>query len=1612
MDSQQHPQSPKSIDEKVAQIRDSVVEQIPADRANDDTRQFVSQYYADVPPEDLLNRDPESLTEIALSHFDFGRTRTPGSPLVRVYFPELPDQTLDTQRIVLEIVTDDMPFLVDSVSMEINRQDLIIALTIHPLIQVRRSKSGDLQQVVTGSGPDHIAESFLRVEIENETMVEDLAEFESNIRRILRDVALTVDDWSRIIDMIKSVDASIDAARGAVSDEEIRATHAFIRWMVNHHFIFMGYREYNLLARDGQDFLEIVPGSGLGILREEPGKTHQKPASALPPYIASYAREKSLLILTKANAMATVHRSTHLDYVGVKRFDENGEVTGEHRFLGLYTSKVFLDDPYEIPVVRGKLQAVIQKSGLQVGSHSEKALQTILRNYHRSELFQISTELLYEISMGILHSQERQQTRLFVRTDIFGRFVSCLVFVPRDRYTTELRLRLQSILMQAFNGISSDFTIQLSASILARINFWIRTDPAHMREVDVDELEAQLVEASRTWHERLFDAVHQDVDSLDQTKTLLKTYGGAFPASYIEYYKTPKETARDIIRMESIDEEKDAALAMYRLPEDDPTIIRIKMFHLAEPIPLSSILPILENLNLRVTTERPFDIRPADRQVIWLDAFKTIHVDGKHFDIPQIDREFQTALLSIWRGYAENDGFNRLVLDAGLTWRQVSVLRACGRYLIQLSVPFSQRYMEDALVNNPGISAQLVEYFETRFNPKTEDRDQKMAFILEQIESSINEVSSLDEDRILRLFLSVMSAAIRTNYYQGDENGHRPALAIKLQPTKIDAAPYPRPEFEIFVYSPRVEGVHLRGGKVARGGLRWSDRREDFRTEVLGLMKAQMVKNAVIVPVGAKGGFVLKQPPADGGALRQEVVTCYSLFIQSLLDLADNLVDGEAVSPEDTVCFDDKDPYFVVAADKGTATFSDVANDIAIKNNFWLGDAFASGGSTGYDHKKMGITARGAWESVKRHFRQLGVNCQTSSFTAVGIGDMGGDVFGNGMLLSPSTRLIAAFNHLHIFIDPNPVHTISYAERKRLFEGPGSAWTDYNPELISKGGGVFPRSAKSIAITPQIKAALDIDADRLTPNELMKCILKAPVDLLWNGGIGTFVKSKTESHAEAGDRVNDPIRVNGEELRCKIVGEGGNLGVTQLGRIEFARNGGYIYTDSIDNSGGVDSSDHEVNIKTLLNDVVKSGELNESERNNLLEEMTDEVARLVLNNNYRQSQAINITDYQAPRQLDSHARFIRALERRGKLDRALEFLPDEEEIEERRVEGTGLTRPELSILHSYAKMTLYEELLDSDIFEDPYLDAHLKNYFPTPLRERYESYMSRHPLRREILATYFTNTVINSTGLTMLQRFQEQFSFGAPEVTQAYLAAREIFDAAGYRKKIDSLDNQIPAELQIRMTIEVGRLAERAALWLLQNQKRPLNIDNLVERYRGGVQSVIQNMMKVITPEHRGTIEETIAQYVEAGVDNNLATRCSTMRAMYSALDIVEVASGCSMDVQDAARSYFEIGHELQLAWLREQVAILEGDYWHHLAVESIRTDLFRFQRLITAEAVSQGSDDIGSAREENLSAWRQNHENDIARATKVVSEIREAPQMNLAMFTVALREIENLVLN
>src|SRR4051812_19115137 len=1206
----------------------------------ENAEQFVRQYYRHIAVEDLADRADVDVYGAALSQFRQAAERPQGTAKLHVFTPTVAEHgwSADGHTVVV-VVTDDMPFLVDSVTMELNEEGRSVHLVIHPMLLVRRDITGRLVEVlddegyVTGgarSDPEVSRESWMHVEIDREADAAELARIQDVLSGVLSDVREAVEDWERMRQQALHIVEDLDANPPPLPPEEVEQGKQLLTWLADDHFTFLGYREYRLDTIEGDTVLRALPGTGFGILR-----TDQDMSTAfgkLPPLVKSKAREKTLLVLAKANSKSTVHRPAYLDYVGVKTF-EDGEVVGEQRFLGLYSSAAYTESLTRIPLIREKAFAVLDALGADPQSHTGKALMDVLENYPRDELFQTPLDQLVPIAKEVLHTRERRQVRLFLRPDAYRRFLSCLVYLPRDRYNTSVRERFAEILKHELRGQSIHYTARVSESMLARLHFVVRPPRGELvpEDVDVSEIEHKLADAARSWSDDFLAAARSEFGE-GRGVRLAKKYAESFPEAYKEDY--PARTgAVDVGRLESIDRDEGIALSLYEPMDAGPGEARLKVYRTSTPLSLSHVLPILSTMGVEVVDERPYGLtelpRPAYIYDFGLRTTKPIPDDAREL--------FQDAVAAVWEGRNEADGFNGLVLAAGLTWRQATLLRAYARYMRQGGTPFAQDYIEDALKGNVDITRLLVKLFETRFDPDgpgVDARGEDLDKLERDIVRSLEEVVSLDHDRILRSYLTFIKATLRTNYFQsGQDGGPKPYISLKLHPEAIPELPEPRPAFEIFIYSPRVEGVHLRFGPVARGGLRWSDRRDDFRTEVLGLVKAQMVKNAVIVPVGAKGGFFCKQlpDPGDREAWMAEGIACYKTFICGLLDITDNLVDGENVPPRDVVCHDGDDSYLVVAADKGTATFSDIANEVAKDYGFWLGDAFASGGSAGYDHKVMGITAKGAWESVRRHFREMGVDCQEEDFTAVGIGDMSGDVFGNGMLLSEHTRLVAAFDHRDIFLDPDPDPATSYAERRRLFELPRSSWKDYDDSKISEGGGVFPRTAKSVRISPQVREALGLPdgTESMTPNELIRGILCSPVDLIWNGGIGTYVRSSLETNADVGDKANDAIRVTGLDLRCRCAGEGGNLGFTQLGRIEFAKAGGRINTDFIDNSAGVDTSDHEVNIKILLDRAVRDGDLTGKQRNDLLASMTDEVAELVLKDNYEQTVALATATQQA-----------------------------------------------------------------------------------------------------------------------------------------------------------------------------------------------------------------------------------------------------------------------------------------------------------------------------------------------------------------------------------------------
>jgi glutamate dehydrogenase len=1552
--------------------------------------EFARLYYTDVDPEELAARSANDLAGAAAAHFEFGRSFARGKPKIRAYNPAPTLHGWSSTHSVIEIVNDDMPFLVDSVTMEVNRQGLTLHLVIHPVLRTVRDRSGELRAVAApGESSEGELESFMHVEVDRQSDPAKLAELEAGIARALADVRAAVEDWRAMQARMAEVLERIDSAASVVPRAELEEGRAFLTWLLKDHFTFLGCRDYVLESVNGEDVLRIVPGSGLGILRER-GETRSASFAALPPEARKRARVKELLVLTKANSRSTVHRPGHLDYVGVKRFDAKGEVTGETRFLGLYTHTVYAENPRQVPLLRRKIADVIERAGFLPAGYSGKALASILEAYPRDELLQIDTDDLYRHAMAILQLGERQRLRLLVRRDAYSRFVSCLIFAPRERYNTELRLRFQKILTEAFNGVSSEFDVDLSASMLGRILMRIATRPGEMAGTpDVKALEQRLVAAMRRWEDDLHAellARHGEA----RANGLFAVYGAAFPASYREEYSV-QEAAVDIDMIEALDPRTDLGMNLHALQREAGKL-SFKIYRRGSRVPLSASLPMLERLGLQVQFEHPHKLEPAGAPPVWVVDFGLTPPPNAE-PLEKVRESFHEAFFGMWSGTVEADPLNRLVLSAALRPREIVVLRAYARYLNQTGSALSLSYVEQALAANPRIAALLVRLFFSRFQPEG-PRDE--APLTAEIEGALDEVQNLDEDRILRSFLAVVQATTRTNYFL-----ERPYVSFKLDPKRVPGLPEPRPMYEIWVYSPRVEAVHLRGGPVARGGIRWSDRREDFRTEVLGLMKAQMVKNVVIVPVGAKGGFVLKRPPAaEREALVQEAVACYQTFLRGMLDITDNLVEGKVVPPRGVVRHDSDDPYLVVAADKGTATFSDYANAIAREYGFWLDDAFASGGSAGYDHKKMGITARGAWESVKRHFRELGVNTQTEPFTVVGIGDMSGDVFGNGMLLSRKLKLVAAFDHRHVFLDPSPDPETSFLERERLFRLPRSSWADYNPALISRGGGVYPRSAKSIPLSPDAQKILGIEARAMTPNELISAILKAPVDLLYNGGIGTYVKAASQPNADVGDRANDAIRANGADLRCRVVAEGGNLGFTQLGRIEYALKGGRINTDAIDNSAGVDCSDHEVNIKILLNALVREGKLGVEERNRLLGDMTDEVAALVLRDNYFQTQSLSISGTLAPALLDQQERFMRSLEKTGRLNRALEFLPNDEELAERRAAKLGLTSPERAVLLAYAKIALYEELVGSDVPDDPWIATALERYFPEPLRSRFQDEIQAHPLRREIIATHVTNSMVNRVGSTFVHRMQEETGARAPQVVRAYLIVREVFGFVALWRAIEALDYKVADRVQTAMIVDGGRLIVRATLWFLRHREYLADVARSIEHFGRGAERLTSLFPAVLPGAEQAEYAAAATRLEKDGVPAQLAARVAGLDAAFNALDVVDVADRLKRDVEEVTRVHFALAGELDVPWLRSRIGILPSDsHWQTLAKAALRDELAVMLREATADAVRAGGAASWKARSTVL------HE----RYRQLLTELRAAESPDLAMLSVALRELRSL---
>ncbi len=1638
-------------EEAVKQQRlQDVMVQVRARGGSEAQAQFAREFLRRVPAAEMGDQDAESMAALVRNFHEFAGQRLPGEILIRVYNPVSDRHGWECRHTLVEIVNDDMPFLVDSVVVALSELGLSAQLIIHPVLRVRRDQGGHWLALCDGDS-DAPGESLMHVQVDRQTGPAVLSRIEQRIRSGLLDVRRAVSDWAAMRDRALQIAVDFGSGNPFLAEADRAEGRDFFTWLAEDHFTFLGYREYVLEGERGERALRALPETGLGIMHAE---HRTSPTRSLNELRRGSERPSadSPIIITKTNALSTVHRGGYMDYISLLDFDANGLVIGEKRLVGLFTSGAYIRRCMDTPLVRRKVSDVMQLSGLRPNSHAGKALLHILETLPRDELFQARAEELLDLAVGILDLQERSQTRLFIRRERFGRFFSCLVFIPRDRFNTENRERIQAILKRALKGDRLDFSVQVGASKLARVHVIVRPRESGIISFDLEAIQDKIKQAVRSWTDELTDILIREHGE-ERGRELSRRYASAFPASYTDEV-TPHVASYDVAQAASLRDADDLRMSLYRPRPRVPGKLRFKLFKHGEPLPLSDVLPMLENLGMRIVSERPYEVRMDGDSAFWIQDFDMRMPGDDDISLALIRDDFQTAFEKIWRGLCENDGFNRLVVLAHLNWRQASVLRALSKYLVQTGIPFSKVYMEQTLSAWPLVARLLVEYFEARLDPRRghETRVQRHSarraleshcrllldpfddavlneylaevyvaretlagveaarVVRKAILRALDSVASADQDRILRGFTDLIRAILRTSFFQLDDRGQpRSYISFKLDSGRLPDLPRPRPFREIWVYSPRVEGIHLRGGMVARGGLRWSDRLADFRTEVLGLLRAQSVKNTMIVPVGAKGGFVVKRPPAgdDRDALMAEVVYCYRSFINGLLDITDNLKGDELLPPREVVRLDGDDPYLVVAADKGTATFSDIANAISVEHGFWLGDAFASGGSNGYDHKGMGITARGAWESVKRHFRELGTDTQNEDFTVVGIGDMAGDVFGNGMLLSRHVRLKAAFNHLHIFLDPNPDAEQSYAERERLFKLPRSSWADYNKALISAGGGVFSRQAKAIALSPEVREWLGLEQTSLAPQELIRELLKAPVDLLWNGGIGTYIKASTEANADVGDAANNAVRVNGRELRCRVIGEGGNLGLTQLGRIEFALAGGRVNTDFIDNSAGVDCSDHEVNIKILLNQAVQEGRLELGERNRLLASMTDEVAGLVLRSNYLQTQAISLMESMTSHRLGAEAHLIAMLDRQGVMDRDLEQLPDEEALRERVANGIGLTRPELALLLSYSKITLYQELLASDVPEDPYLSRELEDYFPKPLKARFADLMPGHRLWREIIATKVTNSIVNRMGAHFATRTREDTGADSATMAKAYTVAREIFRARDFWAEIESLDNRVSATLQTEALLEMWNLLRQATRRLIALPGGySIDISSRVERFAPGIQAYTEQMGRMLDDELAELFRQHRDRLVAGGFPPALAERVANLRFLQPSLDIVDEASSQEVAVDRVAAIYFGVIDRLSLKWLRRSIEQLPVErQWHAHARGNLRDEMYRYHRQITRRILLASGD-----QPDPVEAWFDRYRAETERTVTMLEQMRNSADGDYPSLQVALNGLGQLL--
>ncbi|MEO1965215.1 NAD-glutamate dehydrogenase [Hyphomonas sp.] len=1567
--------------------------------AADPLDQVLTQVRLESGNEDLSGLEPADIETLARGLWSWASVLPAGEQKVRI-LADADGASGKLGRSILETASPDMPFLVDSLLGECADQGFEVRTLFHPVVRLADGRMISVIQIHLPRLTDREADRLVE-----------------GARRTLKDTAQAVADFKPMKERMRE-----EIRRLSVLEEPRHAdTHeavAFLEWLTKNHFVFLGCREYRFETdAEGRVLPEepiMIEGSNLGLLRDEDLNVLSRDAEplVLTPGIGELLEEPFPLIVAKSTLISRIHRRVACDYVGVKQYDEQGRVNGEVRFLGLFTAEAYDETARSIPFIRRRVLKVIASSGATPGGHTEKAIANLLETWPRDELFQTGSKVLAPMIMGALHLIGRPRTRLFLRRDQFDRFASAIVYVPREAYDTTLRERITETLERAYNGHLIRFQPYFDTGPLARVHFQIAIDRSHP-EPDVAELEAEIARLARTWDQALREAMMQaDLDPVDAEGA--RTFIGGFNAAYREAF-SPEEAMRDVAMMAQLNSGAPIVARAYQTAQEDADKIRVKIYSRNGSIPLSRCVPVFEKMGLFAAFETGYPIRPTEKpvpdapDVYWVHDLSMRTENAASIDLDEVARRLEDAFVAVWSGYAENDGFNRLILTAGATWREPAPLRTPPAYPPHTALHQPHDLHHPPPAPYPQLTPQLIELFACRFDPSSEmslrKREEACREICDRIEVSLRDVSALADDQVLRRLTDLILGVQRTNFYQtAADGGPHSFVSLKIASRVLREIPEPKPFREIYMSSPKVEGVHLRFGPVARGGLRWSDRAADYRTEVLGLVKAQQVKNAVIVPVGSKGGFYPKQLPdrSDRNAWFEAGREAYKEFIAALLELTDNLVDGKVVHPADTVVWDGEDPYLVVAADKGTATFSDTANAISLEKGHWLGDAFASGGSAGYDHKKMGITARGAWEAVKRHFREMGKDIQTEPFTVIGVGDMSGDVFGNGMLLSPEIRLVAAFNHMHVFVDPDPVDSKkNLAERQRLFDLPQSSWEDYDTSLISEGGGVFPRSAKSITLSDEIKALTGLSADQVTPDQLIHALLKTQADLLWFGGIGTYVKSDKETHGDVGDRANDAIRVDAHQLRARVVGEGANLGLTQAARIEFALAGGRINTDAIDNSAGVDSSDHEVNIKILAADAIRLGNLKEEDRNDLLAEMTDDVAAHVLRHNYDQTAALTLSEATVKQDHEALERLMVHLEDRGVLNRELEVLPDTGDMKVRADQGQGLTRPELAVVLAWSKITLFDDLVASDLPDDPFFEDVLKAYFPSPI-DAFGEAMDAHRLKREIIATVLANRSLDMGGPVTIFRMREMTdTTDMAAIVRGLEAARVVLDFDGFQREVDALDNVVHADVQTDLRLLAAQAMSAAAAWFVTSMPKG-TLKELVDATHAPLNEFKASLADIHTHFPAAQIERSTRTLMRRGAPEELARWASAMSLFAQGLVVVDLARTTGKAVPEAGECFFQIGEALRLDRLR--VSALDGlakaGFWDRVAGRRLIVELVQTQADAARDALAVGG----------AGPWLAHHQEGRRDMLATLAELGKEKAWSFAKFALAADAVRHFM--